>query len=54
MSTAICYPYGRSKTRLAFYREDAQAHVPQGSGPAAAEDLHGSVSGSVSGGRDGH
>ncbi len=34
-STTICL--GTLQSRLAFFRKDAQARVPQGSGPAAAE-----------------
>ncbi len=30
-------PLRTFRSHLAFFREDAQAHVPQGSGPAAAE-----------------
>ncbi len=35
-STAMCFPYGRSRSRLPFFREDTQACVPQGSGSAVA------------------
>ncbi len=31
------FPLRTLRSRLAFFREDAQARVPQGSGPAAAE-----------------
>ncbi len=34
-STTICL--GTLQSRLAFFRKDAQARIPQGSGPAAAE-----------------
>ncbi len=30
-------PLRMFRSRLAFFREDAQARIPQGSGPAAAE-----------------
>ncbi len=52
-------PLRTLRSRLAFFREDAQARIPQGSGPAAAEGtakaaILGFANGSVSGGRDGH
>ncbi len=34
------FPLWTLRSRLAFFREDAQASVPQGSGPAAAEAQH--------------
>ncbi len=37
VSTAMCFPLRTLRSRLAFFREEAQARVPQGSGPAAAE-----------------
>ncbi len=50
-------PLRTLRSRLAFFREDAQARVSQGSGPTAAEAqaaVLGFTKGSVSGGRDGH
>ncbi len=55
------FPLRMLRSRLALFREDAQARVPQGSGPTAAEAQRvlgswvlGFANGSVSGGRDEH